>query len=85
MDRVTGLLKKYGQIPESATLETKLVKMVINSRTGLVSGTVLAGNLRGMELGDLSMEQIESLLAYAPDKDTKSILEAYKSFRAAQM
>lgn len=83
-ERVTGLLKKYGQIPETATLQTELIHMTIDSKTGDVKGSVLSGEFCGRELSSLSSEDIARMLDFAPDKDTKSILEAYSSLRNAK-
>lgn len=81
LERITGLLKKYGQIPETATLQTDLVKMAINSSSGEVSGQVLAGEFRGRDLDSLSMEDLGRLVEFSRDEETKSILEAYLSLR----
>lgn len=83
-ERVTGLLKKHGQIPESAALRTDLITMTINSRTGEVTGKVLKGEFKGWDLSALSMEQIARMLEFAPDNDTRSILEAYQTLRVAR-
>lgn len=83
-ERVSGLLKKHGKIPEMAVLQTSLIKMIVNSRTGEVSGRVLSGDYQGRELAQLTDQDIGRLLAFAPDDDTKTILEAYQSLREAQ-
>ncbi|WP_455233187.1 hypothetical protein [Geopseudomonas aromaticivorans] len=84
LERVTGLLKKYGQIPETATLQTDLVEMVINSGTGEVSGKVLAGEFQGCDISALSNDALARLVEFARDDDTKSVLEAYQSLRNIQ-
>ncbi|MEE5177164.1 hypothetical protein V2K54_25975 [Pseudomonas alliivorans] len=84
LERVTGLLKKYGKIPETATLETELIRMVIDSKKGEVTGCVLAGEFHDRELSSMSDTDIERLMSFAPDADTKGIVEAYQSFRQAQ-
>lgn len=83
--RLTNLLKKYGQIPETAILETGLVKLYVSSTTGEVSGSVLAGEFKDRELDSLSVDDIARLAAYAPDEDTKRILEAYASLRLEKL
>lgn len=84
LERVTLLLKKYGQIPETATLETDLIIMVIDSKNGDVSGRVLSGEYQDRELSTLSDDDVERLMKFAPDDDTKSIVEAYKALRMAK-
>ncbi|RRW40506.1 hypothetical protein EGJ52_21285 [Pseudomonas luteola] len=82
--RILALLKKHGAIPESALLETEWVRVSINSRTGEIRGTILQGQSKGTPLEQLSLQEIEVLTEHAPDADTKSLLEAYLSFRIAQ-
>lgn len=84
LERITGLLKKYGQIPETANLETDWVTMAINSRTGEVCGKVLAGEFRGRDLNELSSEDIARLVDSVGDDDTRSILDSYLSLRKAR-
>ncbi len=78
-ERLTGLLKKYGQIPETATLETEMIQMKIDSVTGEVTGSVLVGEFKGRDFASLSSEDVNRLRDHAPDADTKSILESYRS------
>lgn len=84
LKRVTGLLKKYGQIPETATLRTAGVVMNINSRSGEVSGTIVAGAYEGQSLGSLSASDLQLLIATSNDDDTRSVLEGYRALREAQ-
>ncbi|AYN96801.1 hypothetical protein EAW52_24135 [Pseudomonas sp. LTJR-52] len=82
--RVVALLKKHGAIPESAILETAWVRVSINSRTGEIRGAILQGQSKGTPLEQISMQELEDLIEHAPDADTRSLLEAYLSFRIAQ-
>jgi len=82
--RVVALLKKHGGIPESALLETELVTVSVNSRTGEIKGTILQGQFKDRNIEQLSLQEIEVLTEHAPDADTRSLLEAYLSFRIAQ-
>ncbi|WP_434136937.1 hypothetical protein JQR88_24360 (plasmid) [Pseudomonas luteola] len=81
--RVVALLKKHGAIPESALLETELVTVSVNSRTGEIKGTILQGQFKDRNIEQLSLQEIEVLTEHAPDVDTRSLLEAYLSFRDA--
>ncbi|MBA1250386.1 MULTISPECIES: hypothetical protein [Pseudomonas] len=82
--RVVALLKKHGAIPESAILETAWVRVSINSRTGEIRGAILQGHFKDRNIEQLSLQEIEVLTEHAPDADTRSLLEAYLSFRIAQ-
>lgn len=81
--RVVALLKKHGGIPESALLETELVTVSVNSRTGEIKGTILQGQFKDRNIEQLSLQEIEVLTEHAPDVDTRSLLDAYLSFRDA--
>lgn len=80
-DRVVKMLKKYGKIPQTALVETKLVKMEIDSVTGTVNGFVLSGKFKGISLGDIDDNDLLDLASTSPDRDTKSLLESYISYR----
>lgn len=79
--RVVGLLKKYGKIPETAVVETRLVEMSINSTTGTVRGTILRGEFKGIALDTIGEDDLVELASTAPDSDTRSVIEAYISYR----
>lgn len=80
-DRVVKMLKKYGRLPKTALVETKLVKMEIDSISGSVNGFVLAGKFKGVSLGDIEDNDLLELASTSPDGDTKSLLESYISYR----
>ena len=80
-DRVVNTLKKYGKIPQNALVETKFVKMEIDSLRGSVNGVVLAGKFKGVSLNDINDDELLELAAKSPDADTKSLLESYRSYR----
>lgn len=83
LERVTTLLNKYGSIPETALLETKHVRMYVNSRTGSVVGKVLTGEMKDVLLEDLTDADLARLIEYARDEDTRSILSGLQALRAA--
>lgn len=83
-ERAVTLLQKYGKIPETALLESECVRLVINARTNEVTGTILVGQHEGQSINELSASELDALEAHAPDKDTKKILSAYRSFLDAQ-
>lgn len=81
LDRVTAMLKKYGKIPEVALLESEGVSMSINNVTGEVTGKILKGEFEGLQLEDLSEDDLTRLIEFCSDQDTKNILEGYASLR----
>lgn len=81
-DRIVKMLKKYGKIPKTALVETKLVKMEIDSLSGSVNGSVLSGKFKGVSLSDIDDNDLLDLASNSPDMNTKSLLESYISYRA---
>lgn len=80
-DRVVKMLRKYGKIPQTALVETKLVKMEIDSITGNVNGFILSGKFKGVSLAEIDDNNLLDLVSTSPDRDTKSLLESYISYR----
>lgn len=80
-NQVVKLLKKYGKVPETAVVETELVKMKINPVTGSVDGVVRKGQFKGVSLSEINDDDLSSLISTAPDNDTKALLESYVSYR----
>jgi hypothetical protein len=78
---IIGLLKKYGKIPQTATIKNDYIEMKMDIDDGEVKGKVLDGDYAGMDLVDLNEDQIKNLLASAPDKETKEILTAWVSYQ----
>lgn len=78
---IIGLLKKYGKIPQTATIKNDYIEMQMDIDDGEVKGKVLEGDYAGMDLVDLNEDQIKNLLASAPDKETKEILTAWVSYQ----
>ncbi|MGF6282170.1 hypothetical protein ABH908_000345 [Pseudomonas frederiksbergensis] len=79
-ERAVTLLQRYGEIPETALLESDFVRLQINTRSCAVEGTILAGEYEGQSITALSREELDTLEAHAPDRDTKKILTAYRGF-----
>jgi len=79
-DRVVGLLKQYGEIPETALVETEFVRMEIHAVTGEVDGEILAGQYKGRRLTSLEDEIVINLVNSSSDTDTKELLESYLAF-----
>lgn len=82
-ERVTSIIKKYGKIPETATLKTHLLTMDINSQTGVVAGTILAGKHKGRSLQSLTDDEVTTLISVAKDRDSAKLLEAYMAIRSS--
>ncbi|MDF9778761.1 hypothetical protein [Pseudomonas baetica] len=83
-ERAVTLLQKHGEIPETALLESEFVRLQINTQSGVVDGTILAGQHEGQSIAELSRDEIDALEAHSPDSDTKKILTAYRGFLDAR-
>lgn len=80
-DTAVKMLKKYGKIPKTAIVETEHVKMEIDSVTGSVNGVILTGKFEDVELCNIETDDLLDLASSSPDSDTKSLIEAYLSYR----
>jgi hypothetical protein len=80
-DKAIKILKKYGQIPKTATVETELLNLNIDAEYGQVDGLIRKGEYQNCKLSDLSLDELDQLFESAPDDETKKLLEAYMSYR----
>jgi hypothetical protein len=78
--RALSLLKSYGAIPRTAIIETDGLKLLLDSETGTVTGTVKTGMFTTKELQSLSIAEIERLAAGASGEPAE-ILNAYLAYR----
>ncbi|MFQ5939574.1 MAG: DnaJ domain-containing protein [Alphaproteobacteria bacterium] len=64
---------------QTSDVETQYLRMTLNHDTGAMSGIVLRGAFEGRELGDLSLEELLSLLeeCRAGDQQSAAVLETY--------
>ncbi|MGE8067090.1 hypothetical protein [Pseudomonas sp. NPDC089569] len=83
-ERAVTLLQKHGEIPDAALLESEFLRLQINTQSGVVDGTILAGQFEGQRITELSREEIDALEAHAPDRETKKILTAYRGYLDAR-
>lgn len=83
-ERAIAMLKKYGQIPETAVLATPFVEMKITNSTQQVEGSIKRGEFEGAQLHSLSDTDLVRLIASCPDEQSRDILEGYQSLRQAQ-
>ena len=58
-----------------------LVAMEIDSVSGSVSGAILQGEYQRINLNEVDDEVLAKLTETSPNKETKSLLEAYGSYR----
>ncbi len=79
--RAIKTLKKYGAIPKTATIKTDFIDLQISSEEAKITGTILKGEFEGEKLDDLSVEDIERLIKFAPDDQIKDLFEGYLVFR----
>lgn len=81
-ERVVSLLKKYGEIPETAIIETALLKMSLNSKTGEITGVVLAGDFQGSRIESLEYQNLYKLIeSCGEDVESRQILEVIENMR----
>ena len=66
-----------------STVETQLLRMVLDHDSGAMSGLVLAGDFAGQSLDDMEREQLDSLLAQfqQQDEDSARLLQTYLAKR----
>lgn len=83
-ERAIALLKKYGRIPETATISTGWVDVRIDSRAGQVTGKICKGEFKGRSLDSLSTSDLDRLIEMCPDTDTRDLLEGYRALRVAR-
>jgi hypothetical protein len=79
-DRALTLLKSYGTIPKTAVIETAGLKLVLDSETGSVTGTVRTGMFTSRDLQALSIEEVDRV-ADNTNGDTAEVLRSYLSYR----
>lgn len=81
-ERVVSLLRKYGEIPETAIIETALLKMSLNSKTGEITGVVLAGDFKGSRIESLDYQSLFKLIeSCGADVESRQILEVIENMR----
>lgn len=85
-ERVVGLLQKYGEIPETAVIKTAMLNIQLNSKTGEVTGDVLAGDFKGQKIEDLDFLGLHQLIeSCEEDVDSREVLEALENHRKARL
>lgn len=75
---------KGGSVPgskpgQSSDVKTKYLEVTLDHDSGVISGTVIAGDFKGQPLNDLDIDQLAELLDVCHKKDPQSasILETY--------
>ena len=73
--RAASQPKRSGQ---NSTIRTEFLEMLLDHDSGEMSGTVLAGQHKGQQLNDMTLEALLGLLLECqPDSDSQQVLEAY--------
>lgn len=80
--RLTGILKKFGSIPQTAYIETRYVKIKLDATTNSIEGTILAGEFKGVGLNNIDCDQLEQLIQSCPCADTIDVLLGFKKFQS---
>lgn len=80
--RLTGILKKFGSIPQTAYIETRYVKIKLDATTNNIEGTILAGEFKGVGLNNIDCDQLQQLIQSCPCADTIDVLLGFKKFQS---
>lgn len=85
-ERVVGLLQKYGEIPETAVIKTAMLSVELNSKTGEVTGDVLAGGFKGTKIEDLDFHGLHQVKeSCGNDTESRQVLEAIEHLRKTRL
>lgn len=81
-ERVLEMMNKYGEIPETAIIETKMLKVSINSSKGTISGVVKSGDFKGKKLEELDHHGFFMLIqSCGDDEESRQVLESLERIR----
>jgi hypothetical protein len=78
--RALSLLKSYGAIPKTAIIETDGLKLILDSETGLVTGSIRTGIFSSRAVETLQVDEIEHLASLSSG-DTAEVLNSYLAYR----
>ncbi|TLX15937.1 hypothetical protein [Rhizobium sp. MHM7A] len=81
--RLIEKLARYGAIPATSLIETPNAKFRLDMNNGTISGTIKSGFFSSSDIQTMSTDDLRSVAA-STDKETRSLIEAYLKFRAAQ-
>jgi hypothetical protein len=85
-ERVVGLLQKYGEIPETAVIKTAMLNIQLNSKSGEVTGDVIAGDYKGQKIENQDFHGLFLLIeSCGDDTDSRQVLEALENHRKARL
>lgn len=81
-DRVVGMIQKYGEIPETAIIETPLIKVNLCNSKGTITGVVKAGPFKGQKIEEIDHHGFFHLIqSCGEDQETRQVLESIESIR----
>lgn len=77
--RHRGSASKAGQAGQQSSVETALLRMVLDHDNGDMHGEVLSGDFAGCQLDELELAQLEEVLLWCRSRDVDSarLLESY--------
>lgn len=81
--RLIEKLSRYGAIPATSLIETQNAKFRLDINTSTISGTIKNGLFSTRDIQSMSTEDLTSF-ASSTDEETRSLINAYLKFRAAQ-
>lgn len=79
-ERSISLLQKYGAIPTTATIETPLLIVYLDSVNESISGRVKSGKYKNTSLDNLDDGSIHELKLIA-DHESRQLIDAYTAYR----
>lgn len=79
--RYLSVISDYGYIPKNAAFTNQLINVVIDSKSGVITGTVLSGKYKDKPISEMSNDQLDDLAKNA-DEDTVKIIAMYKECRS---
>lgn len=81
--RLIEKLSRYGAIPATSLIETPNAKFRLDMNNGTITGTIKSGFFSSSDIQTMSTDDLKAFAA-STDKETRSLIEAYLKFRAAQ-
>lgn len=81
-DRVVGMIQKYGEIPETAIIETPMAKVHLCSSKGTITGVVKTGPYQGQKIEEIDHHGLFQLIqSCGDDQESRQVLESIESIR----
>lgn len=81
-DRVMHMIRKYGEIPETAIIETAMVTVRLNSNDGTITGVVKKGEMKNSKIEEIDHHGFFKLIeSCGDDQESRQVLESLENIR----